>query len=399
MDAGILSDIRVIDTDTHITEPYDLWTSRMSVQKWGDKVPHVIWDETRQCEVWVAGDELLWIAAGVAHAGHDKPHPDFPKRWVDLNPEVWRAEDRLDLMTRYGIYAAVLYPNVPGFGAGRFRNVGGDGGELALELIRAYNDFLIDFSSADKKRFIPIMAVPFWDLEASLKEIERAASLGHRGIIFSQEPQGFGCPLLADRHWDPIWAKCQEMGLSVNFHIGSGAIANNFQDNYLLPASEGIHVNAALFPALMFMGNARAIASVIGGGICHRFPDLKFVSVESGIGWIPFALQALDWMWNESAVSKEHPEYDLLPSEYFRRQIYGCFWFERGETLAAAIDFLGDERVLYETDFPHPAGMSPGPASHSVPPIEFITDNLLNLPEQTLRRVLHDNAAALYKID
>ena len=75
--------------------------------------------------------------------------------------------------------------------------------------------------------------------------------------------------------------------------------------------------------------NAKTIAQLITGGICHRFPDLDFVSVESGIGWIPFALAALDWQWQNCGVPAEHPEYDLLPSEYFRRQIYGCFWFER----------------------------------------------------------------------
>ena len=70
------------------------------------------------------------------------------------------------------------------------------------------------------------------------------------------------------------------------------------------------------------------IANLITGGVCHRFPDLKFVSVESGVGWIPFALEHLDWQWKNCGVPQEHPEYDLLPSEYFKRQIYGCFWFE-----------------------------------------------------------------------
>lgn len=138
---------------------------------------------------------------------------------------------------------------------------------------------------------------------------------------------------------------------------------------------------------------------MIGGGVCHRFPDLKIVSVESGVGWVPFLLQALDVMWKESAVVTEHPEYDLLPSEYFKRQMYACFWFEHGEALDTAISYLGDDRILYETDFPHPAGMNPGPASSMVTATEFISENLSYLPESTLRRILHDNSASLYKID
>jgi predicted TIM-barrel fold metal-dependent hydrolase len=160
----------------------------------------------------------------------------------------------------------------------------------------------------------------------------------------------------------------------------------------------GVQVMWSLPLVLSHLDNCRSISSMIGGGVCHRFPDLQIVSVESGVGWIPFALQSMDWMWTESGIRQEHPEYDLLPSEYFRRQFYGCFWFEHGPTLEAAIDYLGADRVLYETDFPHPSGMCPGPASSALPPNEFISKHLSDLPESALRHILHDNAAGLYKI-
>ena len=79
---------------------------------------------------------------------------------------------------------------------------------------------------------------------------------------------------------------------------------------------------------MLFTLNASAITSLVFGGICQRFPDLKFVSVESGVGWIPFLLEAMDWNFHNTGVVKEHPELELLPSEYFARQIYSCFWFE-----------------------------------------------------------------------
>jgi len=390
----LLDEIKVIDVDTHVIEPYDLWTSRMSVQKWGDRVPHVVFDEKSQRDVWLTGDNVLRNACSAAYAGHDQAPPNNPRRWSQVKTETWEPRERLDLMTRYGIHAAVLYPNVPGFGAGKFGNVAGFDGELALEMIRTYNDFLVDFSATDPTRYIPIMAVPFWDVDVALAEMARAAALGHRGLIFSQQPDLFGCPSLGDRHWDRIWAAAQEMGLSINFHTGSGD-----DDINLLPPDAGRHANYASVCALIFMGNARTIATMIGSGVCHRYPDLQIVSVESGVGWIPFVLQGIDWMWKESAVVKEHPEYELLPSEYFRRQMYGCFWFEDGPTLAAAIDYLGADRVLYETDFPHPTSMSPGPASTAMPAKDFIANNLAHLPEATLRKILHDNAASLYKID
>jgi predicted TIM-barrel fold metal-dependent hydrolase len=146
------------------------------------------------------------------------------------------------------------------------------------------------------------------------------------------------------------------------------------------------------------MANARTVAQLITGGICHRFPELNFVSVESGIGWIPFALEALDWQWRNCGVHKEHPEYDLLPSEYFRRQIYGCFWFERDSALAA-FDQIGAENIRYETDFPHPTSMSPGPASDAQRPDEYLRDVFSGVDVESLHKILHDNAARIYHLD
>ena len=107
-----------------------------------------------------------------------------------------------------------------------------------------------------------------------------------------------------------------------------------------LRPTPGPHANYAGFGVQFGMANVRVIANLITGGVCHRFPGTKFVSVESGIGWIPFAMEHLDWQWLNCGVTIEHPEYDLLPSEYFKRQMYGCFWFERG-TVKSSIDQLG----------------------------------------------------------
>ena len=135
----------------------------------------------------------------------------------------------------------------------------------------------------------------------------------------------------------------------------------------------GMHANYAGFGVQFGMANVRVIANLITGGVCHRFPDLKFVSVESGIGWIPFALDHLDWQWLNCGVPQEHPEYDLLPSEYFVRQMYGCFWFET-DTVRAAAEQFGSEWILYESDFPHPTCMAPGPATAATSPRSYIAE-------------------------
>ena len=383
---------KVIDTDTHVIEPYDLWTSRLSVDKWGGRVPHVRFDEKLQEDAWFFGEERVGAAASAAQAGWPQYPPDHPPSLEKVDRATWDPDARLARMDEHGIWAQVLYPNVAGFGAGKLLTIGD--AELMLACVQAYNDFLADYASIDPQRFIPIMALPMWDLDLCEKEIARATALGHKGVIMTGEPTFWGLPKLADPHWDRLWAAVSDAGLSVNFHIGSGDMSI-FDGAY---EGAGRHANYAGFGVQFGVANVKVIANLITGGVCHRFPNLKFVSVESGIGWIPFALEHLDWQWKNCGVPKEHPEYDLLPSEYFVRQMYGCFWFETDQ-VRQAIELFGADWILYESDFPHPTCMSPGPATTAVAPREFISAGLSGIDDASLRKVLHDNAAKLYKLD
>jgi predicted TIM-barrel fold metal-dependent hydrolase len=386
MSSGLFERYRVIDVDTHVTEPRDVWTARVS-RKWGDLVPHIVRDATGK-DVWMVGDQVL-IAAGIsAIAGFDGELPDHPATLEDCCPGSHDARERLRYMDQEGIWAQVLYPNVGGFGSGGFLRLREP--ELMLECVRAYNDFLLDWAGADPRRLVPVMATPFWDVPAAVKEIERSAARGHRAVLFGSQPQDFGQPRLTDRHWDPIWAAAQDAGLSISFHIGSGKVDD------LLEGGAGIGVKAGLARgcSLLFFDNQRCIADLIFGGLCHRFPRLKFVSVESGAGWIPAMLDTFDWQWENNWVRSEHPEYDLKPSEYFRRQIYACFWFEESGIMDSLQ--LYPDNMLYETDYPHPTSMAVGPRSVAEHPRDYAQRVLGKLPDDVLRRVLHDNAARLY---
>jgi len=391
MAQAVVERIKVIDSDTHVSEPEDLWTSRVS-SKWGELVPHIKTDQENGKEYWFFGGERFQTAAGPAMAGWREFPPSHPPRMADTDPGSWNPVERLKRMDEYGIYAQVIYPNAGGFGSGRFLRLKEP--ELMLECVRAYNDFLTDWCNTDPQRLVPIMAVPFWDVGASVAEISRCAKQGHKGVLFTNEPDTFGQPALADPHWNPIWATAQDLGLTINFHIGSGDLTQ-LRGGY---RGNGRQANYAKQTVMIFLDNSRGVSEVIVSGICHRYPKLNIVSVESGIGWVPFLLEALDWQWLNSGVRQEHPEYDLLPSEYFKRQIYACFWFEQASA-KAAIQQVGPDNFLYETDFPHPTSMSPGPASIAENPRDFIEHHLSDLPEDVLRKVLHDNAARLYHLD
>jgi predicted TIM-barrel fold metal-dependent hydrolase len=390
----LFSKYRVIDVDTHVTEPPDVWTSRVP-SRWRERVPHI--ERIDGKDRWVI-DGKAGPGPGIfSIAGFDgRPPDEYPATYSDFLPATYDAKARIEHMDREGIYAQVLYPNVGGFGSQNFLRMNEP--ELMLACVRAYNDFLSEWASVAPERLLPVTALPFWDVAASVAEIERCSERGHRSILFPSQPQDFRQPTLADAHWDPVWSVAQERSLAISFHIGGQATlgvreGNPFQDR----AGIGLKAQFARISALAFIGNALGISEIICGGVCHRFPGVNFVSVESGASWVPGLIEALDWQWHNAGVAREHPEYELLPSEYFRRQVYACFWFER-DMLTRAIEVYPDN-VLYETDFPHPTSMSPGPATPALHPRVYAAEALGALPEPLIRKVLHDNAARVYHVN
>ena len=261
-----------------------------------------------------------------------------------------------------------------------------------LQACRAYNDYLADWCRADPRRLVPILCLPFWDIDDSVAEIQRCAQLGFKGVLFGCHPETYSLPWLGDPHWDPVWAASQDAGLSINFHIASG----NDEEPVVWPGHRN-RSRVISASCLFFLDNGFAISEVIVSGIAHRFPKLDFVSVESGVGWVPFFIEALDWQWKNNAAPRTTPTFDLLPSEYFKRQIYSCFWFEEQSAIQALEVF--PDNIMYETDFPHPTSMSPGPASIAEYPNEYIERRLSPLPDDLLQKILHDTAARVYHLE
>jgi predicted TIM-barrel fold metal-dependent hydrolase len=226
--------------------------------------------------------------------------------------------------------------------------------------------------------------------------MERCKEKGHKGILFAHTFEALGLPNLHDERWVPILDAAQSLELPVNFHIGFNAGASDetadiFADQLHMPRRDTVEQTA-----LAFMSNARAITMLIVHGVCERFPRLKFVPVESGFGWIPFLLQGLDWQWRNNAMRTEHPGW-LLPSEYFRRQIYATMWFER-----PALEHLDEwqDNVMWETDYPHPTAQWPTPSSDApMPSAAAIEATLGHVSPAVRRKVLHDNAVGVYALD
>ena len=377
----------VIDVDTHITEPADLWTSRLP-SRYHDVAPRIVRDADSGVESWAVGHSDGFMPVGfTAVAGWPEPFPGAPSNMEEVPKASYDAHARLEYMDRVGIWAMALYPNVGGFGSQAFLNLKDP--ELMLACVRAYNDFLIDWISPDPRRFIPILATPFWDVEASVVEIERCAKMGHKGVLFSGEPQSHGLPILGSRHWDPIWAAASACDLSVSFHIGAGTFDDVFTPERI--QTMGIERTNGYSALGLFLDNGKQLGDLLFSGILPRFPDLKFLSVESGVGFIPFVLESCDYMFEYGNVRAAHPEFELKPSEYFARQVYGCYIYEQ-LPLQQLVDVIGVDNIMFETDYPHPVCLYDDVR-------EKIDGALGDASDEVRRKVLWDNAAKLYNID
>jgi uncharacterized protein len=386
-----LTGVKVIDADTHIVEAGDLWTSRVPAAL-RDRVPHV--EEIDDAPTWVMeGTELGWAFKGtvVAHDGTKTETVVAYSDWRgldDIHAAAYDVDARLEVMDRAGIWAQVVFPNNVGLGGQSVAKATTDRA-LLNTCIEVYNDWGAELQEQSGGRVMPMAVMPAWNVDDCVREAKRAHGLGFRGVNITADPSDQGAPDLADRVWDPLWATCEELELPVHFHIGNSETAMSFFEKYAWGShNEGLQL--AIAGTMLFLGNARSVVNIICSGMLERHPRLQIVSVESGAGWIPFVLEALTYEMAENAPS-DYARMSLTPLEYFQRQVYATTWFERAD-VASLVRRLGEDRILFETDFPHPTCLYPDPLANAA-------ENLAELTPTAREKILSGNARRLYKLD
>ena len=390
-DASVFGGRKVIDVDTHLTEPHDLWT-RHAPAKFKDRVPQV--KMINGVESWVIdGDKLIGFGANPASCikpdGSKYLGLDFLKVSIrDVHPSSYSAKERVELMDATGIAAEVVYPNILGFGG---QNAAKVDGELRLASVQIFNDAMAEIQADSGQRMFPMALLPWWDPKLAVKEIERVKALGLRGLNINSDPHTFTqpdgakLPDLGQQFWDPMWEAAQALDMSVNFHIGASEQSMDWFGDQGWPGLAS-DLRMALGGAMLFMNNGRVMGNLILSGVVDRFPKMKFVSVESGLGWVPFILEALDHEYKEVGVNVGTLE--RLPSEYFTTNFYTCFWFER-KNLTHMIRAVGVDNCLFETDFPHAICLYP---------IDDMDKAMGGLTEEEKVKVLSGNASKVYNI-
>lgn len=387
----------VVDIDAHYTEPPDLWTSR-APSKWKDRVLHV---ETMDegLEAWFIDDRYVSkIGPQVIDRDGEKQRGRTSlARLSDMSISGTSTPARLTVMDEHGIQAQLLYPNVVGFGSSRLMAIKRDEA-LRLFHVTAYNDAMAVIQQESKGRLYPQGVLPLWDINLTLAEMKRCREqLGLTGFAMSDNPQDFGMPALSAPEWAPFFSACVDYQVPVNFHVGSGS--SDVSEGWWGGLPDGLGnmkvtppTLAAYFSVSMFMNNFRVIVNLILSGTLDRYPTLNFVSVESGVGWIPFVLASLEYTFDEIFSANDRSRFSLRPREYFQRQIYASYWFENSRAVDTFLEEIGADNLMFETDYPHPQALYPNVR-------EKIEETLAHHPEPVQKKVLYENAERVYGIE
>ena len=256
--------------------------------------------------------------------------------------------------------------------------------ELAVTIIKIYNDAAAERQEESGQRLFTLAHLPLWDQAEMEAEAKRCLDIGLKGFVLPDTPERLGLPSFLHDYWTPFLEMCEARGAPINFHLNAA-----IDPNTLTWAGFEFEQTLSVVATMFSIGNAATLGNWMVSGRLDQYPKLKIGLIESGMGWVPFAVEALEHQFNEMLASKTA----LLkrrPWQYFRDHFHVTYWFETGGP-QQLLETIGVDNVLFETDFPHPTSLYPGVQEH-------ILCTLGGYDYEVRKKVLQSNAAKLYNL-
>jgi predicted TIM-barrel fold metal-dependent hydrolase len=377
-----MSDYKIYSADSHVSEPGDLWVERID-KEYQFRAPRL---ERRERNGKM---EDLWIYEGFP------PHPvgvglgaasktgdvdastasfrDEQKGYSDARAGGWDPAERIKDQDLDGVEGELLYTTL-GF---RLYWMEDDG--LKRACFRVYNDWLAEFCSYDRYRYTGLALLSLTNIPEAIKELTRAANLGHVGAMIPLSPAP-GDPPYTSELYDPFWAAAQDLNMTMVLHENTGGA-----ESRLSPSSywdPHMSVGSILRPHEV----QRTLAHLVVSGVFERFPSLRVVSAENGTDWIP---------WFVNRVAKHRggslfpTKLSMKPIEYLHRNV--SFTYINEQEAVNNVDLVGIDNLMFSTDYPHSA--STWPKSQQI-----VARDFEDLDDSVRRKLIHDNVLKTFNI-
>ncbi len=359
--------------DGHVQEPNTFLADRVD-EKYRERLPAVIQMPTKKGAL-SSDPDLYQKTEGFRPA---RINWTKPLEGVDKirNSGGRDPETRIEELALDGCDAEIMFPN-----KGLTMWATPDA-QFSHAMCKAYNEWAWEAYGDYNDRLAPMAAIAPAAMDEAIAEIQRVAALGFRGLTLPCKPI-WGPPDVDAlnynlKEFEPLWDCVEDVELPVTFHVSTG------RDPRTARSSGGAIINYAIHS---LVPSAEPIVNLCASGVAERHPKLLFGTIEAGIGWVPWVLDAMD-----EAYRKHHmwvrPKLEMLPSEYFRRQGFASFQEDRaGLALAREHGLL--DNFLWANDFPHHEGSWPYSA-------QAIERTMSHLDDGERAKILGLNAARIF---
>jgi predicted TIM-barrel fold metal-dependent hydrolase len=366
----------IISSDSHVIEPLDLF-DRMRPE-YHDRAPRLQEDEDGN-HWWFLGEHRLPSVSSGSETGKRFEDPSslrLAARFEDVRPGGYRPDKQLEDNEQDGVWGSVLYPSL-GLQLLFIEDQG-----LLADICRAYNDWLIEFCSYSPNRLKGIALFSLDDIPASVQELGRVRDAGLAGAAIPVgSPRG---RRYSDPEFAPFWSAAQDLDMPISLHIGGHrtwgeGVRGNFRPSALATPDYWQRI---------------ALCDLICGGVFERYEGLRVGSIECELGWVPYFLDRMDYLYTQSPQGKG-PDWirfqsDMLPSDFFRRNVFVSF--QQDALGIEHRDVIGIDGLTFGSDYPHPESTFPRTRA-------MMNDLLKDLTDAEREKVLSGNVARLYDFD
>jgi len=358
----------ILSADCHANEPRDWVKSRID-PAYADRLPRL---EVRD------GGETYIITEGNRPWKIRTDTTDWGPEDIERNKTGYSPESRLADQARDGVDVEIVFPNKG------LHSFGTTDPGFSMAMCRAWNDWANEAYGDHRDRILPMAMVPTLDVEAAIGELHRVAEMGFRGITIPCKPE-YGPSGMDSRNYnqpefEPLWSAVEDVDLPLTIHVSTG------RDPRAASGPGGAVVNYAIHCCA---ASQEPVANLCASGVLERHPKLRFATIEAGIGWVPWLLDAMDEAFYKHRMWVS-PELKEPPSYYYRRQGFSSFGEDRsGLGLAVEHDLI--DNFMWANDYPHHEGTWP----HSAAAIER---TMCDLTEEERAKILGGNAARFFGI-